>query len=134
MPASADLQVQGRLLGAGDGVPALQEYRRVAAEGFAQTGQAERIGGIAEQQQADRGAMPLDQGVGCQCSRDGDQADGWMRFARPAPTWPGSTASMAVANANRQVVFGGEGFGRSQHALFFVEQDGVCVGAAGVNA
>ncbi len=122
------LQVEGRLLGAGDGVPALQEDRRVAPEGFAQACQAERIGGIAEQQQADGGAVSLYQGVGRQCGGDRDQGDGGMLAGGRQDGLDG------VPDADREVVLGGEGFGGSQHAALFVEEDCVGVGAAGVDA
>ncbi len=104
---------------------------RIAAERGLQVGPLQRLGVIADQDQADRRAMTLDDGIGGQGRGHGDQGNiprqrplGQMRqhpFDRPF-------------EADRQVMLGGERLRRSDDPGRRVEEDGIGIGAAGIQA
>ncbi len=120
------VQVQRGLLLTTHRVAALNEDDRIVAQGFPQTTPVQGVGRVAQQQQADGAALSLDDGVGRQRGRQGDQAHlgRWVREDR----------LQRAANADRQVVFGGQRLGRVEDGVcFVVEKHGVRIRAAGVN-
>ena len=80
---------------------------------------------MADHQQADRAALALDNGVCRQGGRQGDQAD--------VPAIVAEHAFHRAAHADGQVVLGGQRLGGADDTLVGVEEDGVRIGAAGVD-
>ena len=119
-------QVQRRLLVARCAVTAGDEADRIVAERPPQTRAIQRRRLIAQQQQADRTALPFDDGVGRQRGRERDEAD----------IVDGQLAQDCLhrtAQADGKVVFRRECLGGGRNsAADGIEQDGIGVRPTGV--
>jgi hypothetical protein len=120
------LQIERALLVAAGAVSARDEGDRVAAQGPAQAGPLQGLGAGADQQQADRAAVTFDEGIGRQGGRKRDQGDPGRVV--------GQHCVQGALHAQRQVVLCRQRLGRAEHAGRRIEQNGVGVGAAGVDA
>ncbi len=119
--------VEGRLLVAQGAVAAGDEGQGIAADGGRQGGALEGLLVVADQQQADRVALALDHRVGRQGGGEGDQPH---VLGRP----PVEDAFHDLADAERQVVLGGQRLGRGHDARGLVVENGVAIGAAGIDS
>ena len=114
------LLIAAGLMAAGD------EDHGIPAQGLAQAGAIEGRGLVAREQQADRARMAFDDRVGGQRGGEADHGDLARRFRENALHGP--------RQADREIMLGGEGFGRGEHALVRIEEHRVGVGSAGVEA
>ena len=119
-------KVQRRLLVARCAMTAGDEADGIVAERPPQTRAIQRRRLIAQQQQTDRTALPLDDCIGRQCGRERDEAD----------IVDGQLAQNRLhraAQADGKIVFRRERLGGSRNdAADGVEQDGIGVGPTGV--
>ena len=119
------IEIERCLLVAGGAVAAGDEDHRIGSERLAQAGAFEDAGRLAHQQQTDRAAVALDQGVGCQRRRKRHQHH---RLGRRFTQHRVHRA----AHADGEILACRQRLGRAQHALAIIEQHRVGVGSAGV--
>ena len=109
-------------------VASAHQHDRVAAQGLPQAGLLEHVGGVADQDQADGAALPLHDGIGGQGRGQGDQLHG------PARQSGGQHVVHGLADAQGQVVPGGQGLGGSGYPFGWIEEDRVGVGSSRIDA
>ncbi len=118
--------VEGRPLAPGRFVAAGNQPHRIAAERHFEPAALEQIGSSADQQQAHGGAPALDQGVGGERGRDSDEGQVDRRA--------GEDLGHRITDALGEVAVRRQRLGGPDDAPLIVEQDGIGVGPAGVDA
>ena len=112
------------------GVVAAGEHDdRIVLQRLRQVGACERPLVEPDQHQAHPAALALDHRIGRKRGRQGDQRD-----VLRAHVMVRQHGIERIADADREVVARGQRLGGGDNAFVFVEQDGIRVGAAGVDA